>query len=261
MKNLHEILDQALPVIYRAGAYVRSATPQKIDEKSGHTDLVTEYDVNTQRMLMEQLAVIDPDARFVGEEEHQTADVTTGDCFVIDPIDGTTNFILDFGRSAISVALLRDGEPVIGVVYNPYRDEMFTAIRGEGAFRNGKPIAASTHTLADSVISFGTAPYYPELMRRTFRVTTKIMESALDVRRLSSAALDLCDAASGRCGAFFELRLNPWDHAAGGLIIKEAGGVITDAEGNEVGFEKPSSIVAGGKTACADLLRILKDTE
>ena len=261
MQDIHALFDQVLPIVRRAGAYVRTATPLTVNEKRNHTDLVTEYDVNTQRMLIEQLTILDPDAKFVGEEEHKTAETAVGDCFVIDPIDGTTNFVKGYGRSAVSVALLRDGKQAFGIVYNPYKDEIYTAIKGEGAFMNGKAIHVSEASLHDSVVNFGTAPYYPELTQRTFRILDKVMKTAVDIRRFGSSALDLCDVACGRGGAFFELCLSPWDHAAGGLIVTEAGGVISDGNGNPLTFEGPGAVLAGGKTAWKELLDIITSTK
>ena len=259
MEDLKTLFDAVLPVVRRAGAYVRTAVPHAVQEKSGHTDLVTEYDVNTQRMLVEQLSALYPAARFVGEEDHLSTESLTGDCFVIDPIDGTTNFVMGYEHSAVSVALLRDGVPMFGAVYQPWTDQMYSAFRGGGAFCNGAPLRVSNRAFADSVINFGTATYYPDLRRRTVRAVDKILEVAVDVRRRGSAALELCDVACGRCGAFFELRLSPWDYAAAGLLVTEAGGEITDVSGAPVSMTSPSSVVAGSPENCAALRRILAE--
>ena len=152
--DLETLCGKMEETVRRAGAYVRTAVPQAIDEKSGHSDLVTEYDVQTQRMLMEELSALYPEAEFMGEEEHLQADVTVGDCFVIDPIDGTANFVAGYNRSAVSVALLRDGQPVLGMVYHPWAEEFFSAIKGKGAFLNGRKLTLSDRPLADSLVGF-----------------------------------------------------------------------------------------------------------
>lgn len=248
------------PIVRAAGAYVKTAVPEKTEEKSNHSDLVTEFDVNTQRMLTEKLAALHPAAKFIGEEEHLQADISTGDCFVIDPIDGTTNFVKGFNRSAISVALLRDGKPTVGIVYNPWSEEYYCAVKGQGATCNGTSIHILPCALKDSVVGMGTSPYYPDLAQRSVRIISEILNTAMDIRRMGSAALDLCDVAMSRTGAFFELRLSPWDYAAAGLILTEAGGVITDTEGAPLSFEHPSPVIAGNPLAQPELREMIRNT-
>lgn len=249
------------PIVREAGAYVRSAVPTRTTEKSGHTDLVTEYDVSTQKLLVERLGKLLPEAVFLGEEEGlSTDDPTKGYCFILDPIDGTANFVMGYDRSAVSVGLLYDGEPVLGMVCNPYADEIFSAVRGGGAFLNGRPIRVREQPLCDVIVDCGTAPYYPDLAKRTLRVLDKVLDVARDVRRMGSAAIDLCSVAAGRGGAFFELRLSPWDFAAAGLIVTEAGGLVTDEQGNPLPRFAPSAVIAGGAQAHAQLLEILHET-
>ena len=246
------------PVIRRAGEYIRKAVPQNIREKSGYRDLVTEYDENTQRMLVSELSLLHPKAAFLGEEEGLKADVSTGDCFVIDPIDGTANFVAGFNRSCISVALLREGKPVIGVIYNPWAEEYYVAIRGMGTTVNGTPLQIRPRSLKEGLVSLGTAPYYPDLMQRTFRICAQVANVAPDIRRTGTATQDFCDIAMNRTVAFFELRLSPWDFAAGALIVTEAGGEITDIDGNEIPFGVPSSIVAGAPLARKELAELIR---
>lgn len=146
--------------------------------------------------------------------------------------------------SAISVGLALDGERYMGVVYNPYLDEMFTAVRGQGAFLNGMPIHVSPEPLENGVVLFGTAPYYEELNQKSFELAYDYFKRSLDVRRSGSAALDLCSVAAGRAELFFELRLCPWDFAAGSLIVEEAGGKVTTVEGAQLTLEAPCSLLA-----------------
>lgn len=162
----------------------------------------------------------------------------------MDPIDGTTNFIKDYHVSAISAGLAKDGEKYIGVVYNPYLDEMFTAERGKGAFLNGRPIHVSRNPLSEGIVLFGTAPYYEELSKKSFQMAYAYFKKALDVRRSGSAAIDLCSIAAGRAELYFELRLSPWDFAAGALIVEEAGGVVTTVEGGAVTLGQKCSVLA-----------------
>ena len=259
--ELQSLCEQIEAVVRRAGAYVRTAVPQNIDEKSGHNDLVTEYDVNTQRMLMQELSALHPEAKFLGEEEHLQADVTEGDCFVIDPIDGTANFVAGYNRSAVSVALLRNGDPVLGMIYNPWAEELFSAVKGQGAFCNGKKLCVRDVALRDGLVAFGSCPYYHDLAQRTVRILGALLEIAPDIRRMGSAALDLCDVAAGRAGVFFELKLSPWDHAAAGLIAEEAGAKIFDLQGNRLSFEQPSAVLAGAPSAAEELRTLINKTK
>ncbi|MCQ2466894.1 MAG: inositol monophosphatase [Clostridia bacterium] len=215
-----------------------------MDAKTGSANFVTTYDKKVQDFLKEELLKSIPNSVFVGEEGDDKNYSLSGNCFIVDPIDGTTNFIKDYHISCVSIALLVDGDPYIGVVYNPYLDEMFYAKKGEGAFLNGKKISVSNQPLSNGLVLFGSSPYNEELHEKSFKVAYDYFKQALDIRRSGSAALDLCSIASGRAELYFELILSPWDYSAGYLIVREAGGVVTTFEGSEVTFNKPCSILA-----------------
>lgn len=227
-------------------------TGNYVDEKCGHANFVTIYDKKVQEELKKRLFEILPEAVFVGEEEDIHASIKKGLAFIVDPIDGTTNFIKDYNTSAISVGLTKDGQPYMGVVYNPYLDEMFTAEKGKGAFLNGKPIHVSKQPLSNGIVLFGTAPYYENLTKKSFQMAYDYFKKALDVRRSGSAALDLCTIAAGRAELFFELQLSPWDYAAGSLIVKEAGGIVTTVEGTTITLDKPCSILAANRVVAME---------
>ena len=215
-----------------------------VDAKSGRADLVTQYDKQVQERLRTGLLEIMPDAHFVGEEGSTQQFAPTGTFFIVDPIDGTTNFIKDYHFSCISVALVVDNTAELGVIYNPYTDEMFCAQRGEGAFCNGKRLHVSNEPLENGIVVFGTAPYHEELNEKTFQLAYAYFKKALDVRRSGSAALDLCTIAAGRAELFFELVLSPWDYAAGALIVEEAGGLVSDCDGRPLAYDRPCSVLA-----------------
>ena len=233
------------------GKLIRNAEREhiRIDEKSGPADFVTDYDKKVQDVLQRGLTDIIPDAHFIGEEGSTHPFSAKGKFFIVDPIDGTTNFIKDFHLSAISVALVVDGAIELGIVYNPYLDELFSARRGHGAFCNGKPIHVSSEPLENGIVIFGTSPYYEELREKSFKLAYEYHRRALDIRRTGSAALDLCCIAAGRAELFFELILSPWDYAAGALIVTEAGGIVTDADGRELSLEHKCSVVARNAVA------------
>ncbi|MBQ0125370.1 MAG: inositol monophosphatase [Clostridiales bacterium] len=261
MENAYENLD---PVIFEIIKSVKECgeimlgadrSTGRVDEKSGVGNFVTTYDTMIEKKLKEDLTRALPGSVFVGEEGDTAGDISKGYVFIVDPIDGTMNFIRNFNRSCISVGLLKDGEKYAGVVLNPYVNELFVAQKGHGAYLNGKKISVSQRPLSEGLIVFGTAPYYKELHKKSLKLAYKYYEMALDLRRAGAASADLCDVACGRAEFFFELRLSPWDFAAASLIVCEAGGIIRTMDGNEITFGAPCSVVA------ANSLQTLRDAE
>lgn len=237
---------EAAELILHAGTVM----PQN---KTGRRDVVTEYDRKVQELLVERIRAVIPDAGFVLEES-DTQDALTGKhVFIIDPIDGTMNFVHHYNNSSISVAYASAGELMCGCVYNPYANEMFHAIKGHGAFLNGNPIAPDPAPLKETFFCLGSSPYYPHLTDETFRLARIAFDNSLDVRRTASAALDICSVAAGRAGLYFELSLFLWDYAAALLIAHEAGARSSNIEGRPLTLNiKPSSIIVGGPQAFED---------
>ena len=226
------------------------------ETKSGRRDVVTEYDRRVQAMLVQRLGGFVPGARFFCEELNERDRLDAERLFIIDPIDGTMNFVHGFHHSCISVAYAERGEVLIGAIYNPYVDELFTAVKGCGACLNGKPIRVTDEGLAGSVVCYGTAPYNPETADRTFDTARKLYAASLDLRREGSAALDLCTVAAGRAGLYFEMKVSLWDYAAGALIVREAGGVCCQTDGNPFPADgSRTSIAAGSPKAMAEFLK------
>lgn len=235
-----------------AGDIIRSAhgTDLQIEEKEGHANFVTMYDKKVQDFLTGRLREILPDARFLGEENGMDV-FRPGDeegwLFVIDPIDGTTNFIHNMHPYVTSIGLMKDGVPYAGVVYAPVTDQMFTAERGQGAFENGKRIHSSTASLADSIMLSGSAGFSAEAFQIAQKVTGEFQRRCQGVRMTGSAEYNLCMAASGRCGGYYEMRLGLWDYAAGGLILEEAGGRMTDYYGQPLSWRGSSSVIGASE--------------
>lgn len=233
-------------------ALVKEAEHIIFDEESvshiitkGLADYVTYVDLGVQHFLQEALAARYPDIAFMGEEEGQNTLHPESRCWILDPIDGTTNLIHHYNCSAISLGLWEKGEIIFGVVYNPFTKETFWAVKGEGAFLGEQPIhVSSAASMETSLFNFGTGPYQKELAPHNFELLQRIYAKCQDIRRSGSAALDLCYVASGRCEGFFEITLKPWDYAAGSLILTEAGGTITDWNGASIPFDHGSSIAA-----------------
>lgn len=241
-------------------AHLDNDVQDGIVEKQGSANFVTAYDVKVQNTLVADLSEIFPQAKFFAEEkENSSEDTKTGLCFVIDPIDGTTNFIHDYHASSVSVGLLYNGKPVFGAVYDPYRDELFSAICGEGAFCNGKRISVSNCDLAHALVGFGTSPYYKdELADSAFDMAKELFVASSDIRRGGSAAIDFCMLACGRLDVFFENKLSPWDFMASYVIITEAGGEMIDYNGDPVVFDRPESVLCVNKVLKEDVLAITR---
>ena len=202
-----------------------------------------------RRSLRAELAKARPGYGFLGEEggRHEGTDKTH--TWIVDPLDGTTNFLHGIPQFAISIALEREGTIVAGVIYNPVIDELFTAERGKGAFLNDRRLrVAARKRLADAVIACGAAASRPRRPRRwSARSSRAVQDKVAGLRRFGAAALDLACVAAGRLDGYWERNLSPWDMAAGMLLVREAGGFVTDLDGGDGMFAK-GDIVAGNET-------------
>lgn len=260
MENIEtkKIYETMLAAEREAAELILHAGKIMTQEKTGHRDLVTEYDKKVQELVVKRLRETVPDARFFCEENTVQDDLHAEHVFVIDPIDGTTNFIKGLHCSCISVAYLRGGVPTASAIYDPYHDELFSAIRGEGAWLNGKRIFAAETPLSENITFFGTSPYYPDKTDESFRLARIAYDNSLDLRRSGAAALDLCNVAAGRAGAYFEVLLGFWDYAAGMLIVEEAGGKCTAADLGPLPLDgRKSSVIAGGRQAYEDFVKLI----
>lgn len=252
------MLKKITEIVKEAGKIVLSAHNQEntITAKEGKKNFVTKYDVAVQEFLFKELGKAFPDAQFIGEEGENDFS-TDGLRFIIDPIDGTTNFMQDYRCSCISVALCNGNDVVAGVVYNPYTDELFSAEKGKGAYLNGDRISVSERPLSDGLALFGTSPYHPENTDETFSLLRKVFDFSRDIRRSGSAAYDICMIACGRCEVFFEKSLQPWDIAAGTLILKEAGGIALNYQGRDINFSTPNDVVFANPKAYKEFITLL----
>lgn len=233
----------------------------KIDKKhirlKKTSDFVTYVDKKSEKLIVNLIKKKFPDHHFLSEESIHDED-TSGYRWIIDPLDGTTNYIHQYMVFSISIALQKDGELIIGVIYDPIKKELFTAQRGGGSFLNNKPIHVSkTSKLKDSLIITGFPFRNKKVIDKYLKLFKKIFLKVSDIRRDGSAALDLAFVACGRCDGFFELGLSPWDIAAGSLIIQEAGGIVTDFSG-ENKFLKTGNIVAGNRKIHKEILKEFK---
>ncbi len=251
--DIRDVMD----LVRQAKVFVQNRDMAEHIKVKGPADYVTQVDTNIQNFLSEKLHELAPDIQFLGEEEGLHA--MSGDTFwILDPIDGTTNLIHDYQHSTISLGLYDKGEIVMGIIYDPFREEIFHAEKGKGSFRNGEPIhVAAAETLGDTIISIGTAPYQKELAHENFQKFERIFTKCQDIRRTGSAAMDLAYAACGRTGGFFEARLQPWDFAAGMLLVEEAGGKVTRFDGSRINPTEPGEILATNGKLHEELQRLL----
>lgn len=256
-KILTELMREAGKIMLSAHLE-ESNSDGAVSEKTGSANFVTKYDVAVQEFLINGIKENIPNAVFIAEEQENDPSVLSGEaCFIIDPIDGTKNFINGYRHSCISLAMISRGEVVFGAVYNPYMDELFTAEKGNGARLNGRKMSVSERPLGLGIAAYGTSPYYKDtLTEKTFGLAKDVFLAASDIRRCGSAALDLAYLAAGRNDMFFEFILSPWDIAAGILLVTEAGGVITDICGNSIDLSAPSSVFAANKIIHPDFIKM-----
>jgi len=198
----------------------------------GFRDLVTELDLASQAEIVGRIEAVFPDHRIMAEEDEAGRRELGGPVWIIDPLDGTTNFVHGLPTYCVSICLSVDGQPQVGVIYDPERDELFSALRGEGAFLGDQPIQPSAQDeLSQSLLVTGF-PYDLENQIEVIMARFKrLLTLSQGVRRLGSAALDLAYVACGRMDAFWEDGLHPWDMAAGVLLVNEAGGRVSDLDG------------------------------
>ena len=260
MIDLHDILSRASIHVRDARARILHVSKTAVQEKEGHYNYVTETDIAVEEYLKTELLRVLPGSRFFAEEQENDA-LTDEYTWVVDPIDGTMNFITHRHASCVSVALLQNRRPVLSLIYQPYLDEMFTAICGSGAFLNGKAIHVSERPFEKSLTALGTSPYYAELAHATAYCFEQFLTQGGDIRRVGSAALDCCDVAAGRADIFFELRLSPWDFAAGALLIAEAGGEFMMPYEPCIDFGKRACILACNPKCKEKALEILHEAQ
>lgn len=244
-----------------AAAFVRdrSATLGTIDwQEKGPTDFVSDVDTGAEERIRDVISRRCPEAVVLGEELSPQAVRSAGVSFIVDPLDGTTNFLHGYPQYAVSIGVELNGVLVAGVVRNIVSDEEWLAVLGAGAYRGGAELRVSTIAKPTrALIGTGFPFKHPELIDDYQRQFKLVVSATAGIRRAGSAALDLCDVAAGRFDAFWELRLSPWDIAAGIVLVREAGGVITDLDGRAAAALH-TSIVAGSPAMHAWLLDAIR---
>jgi myo-inositol-1(or 4)-monophosphatase len=236
-RELLEIAVEVARGAARLAGAVRAEAITEVSTKSTRTDVVTAGDEATERYVVTQLHQRRPGDSVLGEESGQSAGDGTGVRWILDPIDGTVNYLYGLPQYAVSLAAEVDGEVVAGVVRNAATGEEWTALRGGGAYRDGQRLACSGVTeLGQTLLATGFG-YAAARRAHQARVLTRVLPVVRDIRRFGAASLDLCFAAEGRVDAYYEKGLNLWDHAAGGLVATEAGLLVTGLSGAAPGAE------------------------
>lgn len=256
---MHPVLTIAVKAARRAGSIITRASQDvgalTVRSKT-YNDFVSEVDHAAERAIIETLQDAYPDHGFLGEESG--ADRTDAEnVWIIDPLDGTTNFLHGFPQYSVSIALMQQGVLTQAVVYDPNRNDLFTATRGRGAFLNDKRIRVSNRAkLQESIIGTGFPFRDFAHLDAYLGMFKDMIKKTSGLRRPGSAALDLAYVAAGWYDGFWEINLSKWDIAAGALLVQEAGGIVGDFEGNEQWIES-GNIVAGNAKVFAQMLQVL----
>ncbi len=258
--NLEKLCDEVITLSKSVGAFIKQEaatfSSEKIEYK-GVNDMVSYVDKTAEEMIVTHLSKLLPEAGFIAEEGTSTK---KGEVYnwIIDPLDGTTNFIHGIPTYAVSIALQKDAEIVLGVIYEVVRDECFYAWENSGAYLNGKQISVSkTTALKDSLVATGF-PYYDfDKQEAYMEVFKDMMRSCHGLRRIGSAATDLAYTACGRFDAYFEYNLKPWDIAAGIIIVKQAGGDVINFKGG-INVIDAYEIVATNGHITDEIMTIIK---
>ncbi len=246
--NFDEIKHTGIAAAYKAGKIIGGYFGRFFQiRKKGAIDLVTQADLASEKLIINTIRSKFPDHMILAEESGFTKG-TSKYKWIIDPLDGTTNFAHGLGIVSISIAFMAHDAIQVGIVLNPFTGELFTATKGMGANLNGSPIHVSTNSrISDSLLVTGFPYNFRDNQKKIFRRFISCLKASQGVRRLGSAALDLCFVACGRFDGFWEENLKPWDTAAGVLIAREAGAIVTDFSGADFTIDKKEILATNGK--------------
>ena len=248
--------NEVIDLVIQAGKYVFDDGLRADVSMKGAADFVTAVDLKISTFLKEKLAVLTPEIGFMSEEESGGLQPR---CWILDPIDGTTNLVYNYNMSSVSLALCIDGRIEFGIVYNPFNGDLFVAERGKGAYLNGNLLPkAPDREPCDCLIEFGAGSTKKQFADEVFEIAKEIFKNCLDVRRICSSAIAISYIAAGRINGYFERVLKPWDYAAATLFLEECGVKCCDWNGDLIRYDKPTSFVCGTDKMLRVLLDIIK---
>lgn len=257
-----ELRQFAVEIALGAGQIIKQGfgTHFKIESKDGKHDLLTEYDLKSERFLLEAIRKKYPSHTTHSEEEGATKDIPGQVRWILDPIDGTVNYAHNIPIYAVNVAASLDGKILCAATYNPQMDELFYASLGSGSYFQERRITVSETGDIDKAMFATGFPYnVSDNPNHCFERLTRILQMGLPIRRMGSAAIDLAYVAAGRFDGFWEVTLNPWDYAPGSHIIEEAGGKITQIDGSPLDYTSKLPIVASNGRIHKKILEHLED--
>ncbi|KLN96789.1 inositol-1-monophosphatase [Moellerella wisconsensis] len=259
---MHPMLNIAIRAARKAGNKIAQnyENPSNIQvTQKGMNDFVTNVDRDSERLIIDIIHKSYPDHTIITEESGELSGKDQDIQWVIDPLDGTTNFTKRLPHFSVSIAVRVKGRTEVAVVYDPMRNELFSAVRGQGAQLNGYRLRSSdVRELEGTIIATGFPFKLKQHSAVYMKIMTKLFESCADFRRTGSAALDLAYVAAGRVDGYFEIGLKPWDFLAGELIVREAGGIVTDFVGGH-NYIASGNIVAGNPRVVKDILASMRD--
>ncbi len=259
---MHPMLNIAVRAARKAGNLIAQTyeTPDAVEaSQKGNNDFVTNVDRDAERLIIEVIHKSYPQHTIITEESGELPGEDADVQWIIDPLDGTTNFIKRLPHFAVSIAVRIKGRTEVGVVYDPMRNELFTTVRGQGGQLNGYRLRGSTARDLDGTILATGFPFKMKQHAATYiNILGKLFTQCADFRRTGSAALDLAYVAAGRVDGYFEIGLKPWDFAAGELLVREAGGLVTDFTGSH-GYLTSGNIVAGNPRVVKALLANMRE--
>ncbi|XP_020815740.1 inositol monophosphatase 2 [Drosophila serrata] len=266
--KLKEYYDVAMKLVLKCGPLMLEGyhkAKNDYEVKKDFYDLVTVYDKQIEDILTEGLVAAFPDSLIIGEEESaaskRQAELTDAPTWIIDPIDGTTNFIHRIPHCCISVGLAVNKELVVGIIYNPPANELFSAYKGHGAYLNGQPIQTSkATTINQAVIAYEISLIHAAAVRdKNIKRLYKLASNATGTRCFGSAALTLCYVATGQCDVYHVEDLKPWDIAAGAIILTEAGGTICHTNGSKFDVMKPDCVCASTPELAKNVISLIEE--
>ena len=235
-------INDIIEIVKRASLIMRKNN-FNISHKEGYSNIVTDCDIEVQKFLCSELMKLCPDCGFLCEEEDMQNPQQKEFIWIIDPIDGTANFARGIPECCISVALKHKGEIAMGVVYNPYKEELYHAVKDQGSYMNGKKLSVSDRVFEDGMLCTAMSLYNKQYAKICSDIIYEVYNSCNDIRRFGACAVELCYLAAGTCDLYFEYRIQPWDYSAAYLILKEAGGILTGMNGSKLNFDSPTMLI------------------
>ena len=253
------MLNKVSAIVKDAGIMMQSKN-YEVHSKGSVSNYVTDTDIAVEQYLRKELQSLIPGSGFFGEES-SPSDTDHEFLWVVDPIDGTANFVRHMNLSVISVGLLKNKEPYLGVIYNPFSKELFSAMKGKGAFLGKERLHVSSREFAASQFCIGFSLYKKDFAPACFRIMEQVYMECDDMRRLGSAALELSYLAAGRSDLYFEIRLFPWDYTGATIILTEAGGYCGTIGQKTLSYDHPIPLIAANTKENYDRLYSIVTSE